>query len=106
MRVDQSEDPSGIIELIEAQKNLNLLTCYFYHQGLIFFHDLSSYSQYLDYLKDLSLPNLKILKVYSISAEHIANLIENTKGGLIKINVESEVDREIRINSFPLFQNY
>src|SRR5581483_3412585 len=40
-----------------------------------------------NYLENLSLPNLKFLKAQRVPSKPLANLIKNTKGHLLEINI-------------------
>ncbi|PKY54935.1 hypothetical protein RhiirA4_548482 [Rhizophagus irregularis] len=64
----------------------------------------SEYWNESDYLKDLSLSNLKILKTIQVPAKSLVNLIESTKGYLTEIDITYEdVDDEMLIQA--IYQN-
>ncbi|RGB43409.1 hypothetical protein C1646_809304 [Rhizophagus diaphanus] len=131
--VSYCADHSGIIKLIEVQKNLNdvvftddyysntnksfyksleeslikhadsvhylridwkpitsLLSCLPNLLSLEFNITYSEYWNELDYLKGLSLPNLKILKTLRVPSKSLVNLIESTKGYLTEIDITYE----------------
>ncbi|GBB93341.1 hypothetical protein RclHR1_02150028 [Rhizophagus clarus] len=43
-----------------------------------------------NYLENVCLPNLKILKTQNISSKNLENLIQNTKGSLVEISISHE----------------
>ncbi|EXX55692.1 uncharacterized protein OCT59_016964 [Rhizophagus irregularis] len=58
----------------------------------------------LDYLNDLSLPNLKILKTHRAPSKSLVNLIESTKGHLTEIDITyNDIDNERLIQA--IYQN-
>jgi len=63
---------------------------------------LNSNSNELNYLENLSLPILKILKTQGVPFKNLANLIENTKGHLSEISIYDGINEKL---IYAIYQN-